>query len=93
MIITFEQVNRDKKQHGPYLVYCSIIHIHCLKCCGTLAKLVRELTYEQDVCKVQVEHVRARLSDVMLLVVLVPSFTPYFLHYLSVRSVYSPQHF
>lgn len=93
MIITFEQVNRGKKQYGPYSVYCSIIHVCCFKCHGTFAELVCKWTCEQDVCKVQVEHVKFRLSDVMLLVVLVPSFTSYFFHHLCLRSVYSLQHF
>jgi len=93
MIITFEQINRGKKQRGPYSVYCSIIHICCLKCHGTFAELVCKQTYEQDACKVQVEHVKARLSDVTLLVVLVLSFTSYFLHHLYLRSVYSLEHY
>ena len=85
MIVTFEQVNRGRKQHGPYSVYCSIIHICCLKC---FAELVCERTYEQDVCKVQVEHVKTRLSNVTHLVVLLPSFTSCFLRHLCLRSVY-----
>ena len=54
MIITFEQVDRGKKQRGPYSVYCSVINIRCLKPNGNFVELVPKLTYEQDVCKVQV---------------------------------------